>query len=103
MIESWTFGEEPNLAARCNVSEFVAEKGAMAGGGLCQSERQVNCGGFTGAVRAQKSDNFSSFYFYPEISKRPAMLAREEGSIEFADTVEFEYRRHARDCNWPKK
>ena len=68
MIESWTFGEEPNLTARCNVSEFVPEKGAMAGGGLCQSERQVNCGGFAGAVRAQKSDNFSALYFDAEIA-----------------------------------
>jgi hypothetical protein len=68
MIEGWTFREEPDLRARWNVSEIAAEKRAMAGGGLGQSESEVNRGSLAGAVRAEESDNFSALYFDAEIA-----------------------------------
>jgi hypothetical protein len=94
MIEGWTFGEEPDLRARCNVSELATEKRAIPTGGLGQSESEVNRGTFAGAVRTEKPDDLSSFHSDAEIVQRPALLAREEGSIALAHAVKFEHWGH---------
>ena len=93
MIKRHIFRQEADAAAGGRVSKFVSQHFTPAAAGKHESYGQMHGRGFTCAVGAEKTEDFTALHAQREIAQRRDPLAAEESAVVLADIVKRKGRK----------